>query len=107
MPSSFTESIVEEAALAWFAGLGYTVLAGPTIAPGEPFAERDDYSQVLLTGRLRQALARLNPTSAPAALDEALRKLTRPDRPSLIRLFLTNAHRKGKVSQLLHMNVAI
>lgn len=84
MPPAFSESIVEEAALAWFAGLGYAVLAGPTIAPDEPFAERSDYGQVLLSGRLRQALTRLNPTAAPAALDEALRKLTRPDRPSLL-----------------------
>jgi hypothetical protein len=28
---SFTESIVEEAALAWLGGLGYTVLHGPNI----------------------------------------------------------------------------
>jgi len=31
---TFTESEVEEAALAWFAGLGYEILSGPEIAPG-------------------------------------------------------------------------
>ncbi|MEJ5309969.1 MAG: type I restriction endonuclease subunit R [Anaerolineae bacterium] len=80
----FTESIVEDAALAWLAELGYTVLHGPEIAPGEPFAERDDYGQVVLAARLRQALQRLNPTIPPAALDEAFRRLTRPDSPSLV-----------------------
>lgn len=40
--STFTESVVEEAALDWLADLGYTILHGPDIAPGEPFAERDD-----------------------------------------------------------------
>ena len=35
-----TESVVEQAALAWFESLGYQVLSGPTIAPGELFAER-------------------------------------------------------------------
>jgi type I restriction enzyme R subunit len=80
----FTESEVEEAALAWLESLGYTLLHGPDIAPGEPFAERDDYGQVVLEGRLRQALRRLNPEAPPEALDEAFRRLTRPDSPSLV-----------------------
>ena len=32
----FTESVVEDAALAWLEGLGYAVLHGPEIAAGEP-----------------------------------------------------------------------
>lgn len=36
---SFTESVVEEAALAWLESLGWTVKHGPKIAPGEPDAE--------------------------------------------------------------------
>lgn len=38
----FTESVVEEAALAWLEALGYAVLHGPDIAVGEPAAERSD-----------------------------------------------------------------
>ncbi len=34
-----------------------TALFGPDIAPCEPAAERDDYAQVLLLRRLRDALA--------------------------------------------------
>ena len=34
--SSFTESVVEEAALEWFGALGYAVAPGPSVAPGEP-----------------------------------------------------------------------
>ena len=47
---SFTESIVEDAALAWLEGMGYAVLHGPNIAVGEPAAERSDpnYSDVVL-----------------------------------------------------------
>ncbi len=37
---SFTESVVEDAALAWLESLGYAVLSGPAIAVGEPGAER-------------------------------------------------------------------
>ncbi len=56
---------------------------GPAIAPGEAAAEREDYGQAVLARRLRDTLARLNPHVPPAALDEAYRKLTRPDRPTL------------------------
>jgi len=84
MGDKFTESIVEDAALGWLESLGYAILHGPEIAPGEPFAEREDYGQVVLESRLRQALQRLNPQAPNDALDEAFRRLTRPDSPSLV-----------------------
>jgi type I restriction enzyme, R subunit len=84
--TAFTESVVEDAALAWLDGLGYAVLNGPTIAAGEPAAERSDpnYRDVVLDGRLRQALGQLNPDLPPDALDDAFRKLKRTDAPSPI-----------------------
>ena len=75
----FTESTVEEAALAWLESVGWRVRYGPDIAPGEPDAERADYGQVVLERRLRDALARLNPELPAEALDHAFRKLTRPE----------------------------
>ena len=57
----FSEGVVEEAALAWLASVGWQVRNGAGIAPGEPAAERDDYGQGVLAQRLRDALARLNP----------------------------------------------
>ena len=36
--ANFTESIVEEATLAWLEALGYSVLNGPDIAAGDPGA---------------------------------------------------------------------
>jgi type I restriction enzyme R subunit len=83
MTQRFTESNVEEAALAWLETIGYTVLSGPQIAPGEPAAERENYGQVVLEARLRQALQRLNPKMPADALKEAFRKIARPDSPSL------------------------
>jgi type I restriction enzyme R subunit len=83
--SKCTESVVEEAALEWLEGLGYTVLHGPEIAAGELAAERDDsgYRDVVLERRLKQALQRLNPTLPPAALDDGYKRVTRLDEPSL------------------------
>ena len=56
---------------------------GPDIAPDTPGAERDDYGQVLLERRLRDALAKLNQSLPPSALDDAVRKLTRPEGATL------------------------
>ncbi len=82
--TSFTESVVEEAALDWFTGLGYVMLHGPEIAPGEASAERDDFGQVVLHRRLRDALARLNPHLPAEALADAFRRLTLIDGPSIV-----------------------
>jgi type I restriction enzyme R subunit len=79
--SAFTESVVEEAALEWFEALGYTIAGGPSIAPGEPGQERRTYADIVLDGRLRDALARLNPTVSREGLEEAFRKLTRISSP--------------------------
>ncbi len=83
MTAGFTESEVEAAALEWLAGLGYSVLNGLDIAPDEPAAQRADYGQVILAGRLRAALARLNPDLPAKALEDAFRKLTRLNGSSL------------------------
>jgi type I restriction enzyme R subunit len=80
----FSESIVEEAALAWLESSGWQVRNGAGIAPGEPAAERDDYGQVVLEKRLRDGLARLNPALPAEALDDAFRKLARPEGADLI-----------------------
>jgi type I restriction enzyme R subunit len=82
--SGFTESVVEQAALAWLESVGWRVRNGAEIAPGESAAERDDYAQVVLAQRLRDALARLNPTLPAEALEDASRKLTRPEGADLI-----------------------
>ena len=81
---SFNESIVEEAALEWFGELGYAVGHGPQLAPGEPAAERASFADVVLVGRLRDAIARLNPAIPEEAREDALRKLLRVATPSLV-----------------------
>ena len=73
--TTLTEADVEQAALEWLATLGWQVAHGPDIAPDALGSERDDYSQVVLEARLRDALALLNPSLPASALDDALRKL--------------------------------
>ena len=84
MSGAFTESTVEEAALAWLESIGWQVAHGPDIAPDMPTAERREYRQVALPQRLRDELARLNPALPVEALDDAFSKLTRPEGAELV-----------------------
>jgi len=79
-----TEDTVEQAAIEWFEELGYAYLAGPSIAPGEPGAERGSYADVVLQSWLTAAINRLNPTMPAAAREDALRRVLRVEGPSLI-----------------------
>ncbi len=81
--TTITEADVEKAGLAWLAGIGWRVVHGPDIAPDTPAAERADYGQVILEQRLRDALAQLNPDLPATALDDAFRRLTRPEGATL------------------------
>jgi type I restriction enzyme R subunit len=84
MSPAIAESDLETAALAWFQNLGYETIYGPTIDPGEPAAERDDFEHVILRARLEDALARLNPKLPREARDEARRQVLLQDNPVLI-----------------------
>ena len=63
--------------------LGGSVAHGPDIAPDTVASERDDYGQVVLERRLSDALGELNPTLPASAIDDAYRKLTRPEGATL------------------------
>jgi type I restriction enzyme R subunit len=84
--SGFSESHVEEAALAWLESAGWQIAHGPDIGPpclpagrDTPAAERDDYGEVVLVRRLRDALSRINHDLPAEAIEDAFRKLTRPE----------------------------
>jgi type I restriction enzyme R subunit len=81
---TITESVVEEAALDWFKGLGYQYLPGPDIACDGIKPERASYSDVILAGRLRSALRNLNPAIPIDALEDAFKKVLRSESPGLI-----------------------
>ena len=80
---TITEADVEEAALDWLRDIGWQVAYGPDIAPDALGSERSDYGQVVLERRLRDALGELNPGLPAEALDDAFRKLTRPEGATL------------------------
>ena len=77
------ENLVEQAALQWFSELGYEVAFGPDISPGGERPERDSFGEVVLAGRLRAALRRLNPLLSDEAVDDALHQVFHLDSPNL------------------------
>ena len=78
------ESDIEEATLDWLTELGYSVSHGPNIAPDTSASERSTYKEVILPNRLRDAVARLNPTIPVDAQQEAISKVLNPDSPALV-----------------------
>jgi type I restriction enzyme R subunit len=86
---NFNEDVVEQAALQWLTQLGYQVLHGSEIAPGEAAAERTEYRQVLLEERLKRKILSLNPQASPESWAEAFRIVENTGEPSLV---LANRH---------------
>lgn len=81
---TFYESHLEEAALEWFEELGFETIFGPDISPDGDYPEREDYSDVILVDRLREALSRINPDLPSDALEEAFRQISFPQSPNLL-----------------------
>lgn len=80
----FNENTVELAALDYFAELGYQTINGALIAPDEPASEREDFSQVILWDRLREAASRINPNVNRRQIEQAITKLQRAESQSPI-----------------------
>jgi type I restriction enzyme R subunit len=79
-----TEDQLEQEALAWLLEVGYNHLSGYDIAPDGPSPERDNFRQVLLPQRLRDAIARLNPHIPLAAREDAFKQIQDLGTPVLL-----------------------
>ena len=79
-----TEDQLEQETLAWLSDVGYSHLYGPDIAPDGDAPERDDYRQVVLVERLRDAVARLNPSIPLVAREDAVHRVLNLDVPALL-----------------------
>lgn len=79
MSEGINENTVEEAALEYFRQLGYKTIWGPGIAPDGDAPERSGYGEVLLRGRLREALERINPQYGTDVIDKAMIILDRAE----------------------------
>jgi type I restriction enzyme R subunit len=79
-----TEDHLEQQCLEWFKDLGYAYAFAPHLAPDGTSPERTDFRQVILTGRLRSALQRLNPGVPASTIEAALLQLANPNVAGLL-----------------------
>ncbi len=84
MAARLTESEIETLAIERLQALGFDYVYGPDIAPDSANPERESFAEVLLLSRLRNAVARINPTLPAAALDEAIKVVQRISSPELL-----------------------
>lgn len=54
-------NLTEQSLIEWLQSQGYEYAYGPTIAPGQPNAEREDFRGVVLKNRMLSAVRRFNP----------------------------------------------
>jgi type I restriction enzyme, R subunit len=74
-----TEAELEELMLDELRQLGWAIKHGPDIDPESDYPERGDYREVVLAGRLHQAVERLNPTLDPDAVADVVKTVVRPE----------------------------
>ncbi|OQX09447.1 MAG: DEAD/DEAH box helicase [Thiothrix lacustris] len=82
--SRLTESAIEDFAIKLFERQGYTYIHAPDIAPDSETPERSNYADVFLSGRLEQAIKRINPKLPANALQNALKEVQRINSPELL-----------------------
>jgi len=82
--SQITEDAIEQLAVELLEAQGYRYVHGSVIAPDGESPERSSFEEVLLAGRLEQAIHKLNPHVPPLARKEALRQVRRIASPNLI-----------------------
>jgi type I restriction enzyme, R subunit len=83
MRNSITENEIEEIALGYLQNLGYNYLNGLIISPDGEHPERQ-YTDVVLTTRLRDAIDKLNPSITQDAKEDALKKVLRTESPNAL-----------------------
>jgi type I restriction enzyme R subunit len=83
MKNSITENEIEEIALSYLQNLGYSYILGTTLSPDGEHPERQ-YTDVVLTTRLRDAIDKLNPSITQDAKEDALKKVLRTESPTAL-----------------------
>jgi type I restriction enzyme, R subunit len=78
------ENIIEESAIEILQSQGWEYANGKDLSPEGLFCERENYQQIILTGRLRNAIAKINPNIPADAQEAAVQKVLRISSPELL-----------------------
>lgn len=78
------DSLAEQPALEWLQHLGWSYVHGSVTAPDGLAPERAQWSDVVLAGRLRDAVARFNPDLPGSAIDQVVADVRTTASPNVI-----------------------
>ncbi|HGO3709496.1 TPA: type I restriction endonuclease subunit R [Staphylococcus aureus] len=84
MSFQFSEDDLEQVALKWFEGLGYSVKNGRDSSDNGIMNERENDKDVVFDDRLEAALRRINPELNNSAIEQAMREISIEKSPSLL-----------------------
>jgi type I restriction enzyme R subunit len=76
-------TLTEQPVIGWLKEMGYDYEFGPDLAPGQILGEREDFREVILAGRLKRSIRRLNPELPEAAIEDVVRDIKRIEHPNL------------------------
>jgi type I restriction enzyme R subunit len=79
-----TENIIEESTIEILQSQGWDYVNGKEISPEGLFCERENYQQIILQDRLRNAIAKINPNIPQDAQEAAVQKVLRIYSPVLL-----------------------
>lgn len=91
MKVAYNEDAYEAQCLSWLAGIGWNVAKGPEIAHDGMMPERTSYKDILLVGRLEEAIARINPGTPKDVIRKVRQMLESPGETDVL-----------KANQLIH-----
>lgn len=87
MRNIIVEANLEEFVLDTMRKLGYEIIRGDKeedYLPGGKLAQRNSFKEVILTGRLRHALTKINPSASKETIEKAIRHLLRSETQRLL-----------------------
>lgn len=79
-----TENIIEASTIETLTSLGWKYINGKEISPDGLFCERESFDQVVLTKRLSDSIAKINPSIPSDVLTAAVQKVLRVFSPDLL-----------------------
>jgi len=82
--TKITENAIETFCIELLEKQGYEYIYAPDIAPDSDTPQRSSFEEVLLSSRLADAVARINPTIPHEAQQEAIKEIERIHSPELL-----------------------
>ncbi len=79
-----TENLIEESTIEILQSQGWEYANGKELSPEGLFCERENYQQIILIGRLRNAISKINPHIPADAQEAAVQKVLRIYSPVLL-----------------------